>query len=429
MKSRHPASRCAGRHVRILTDVPADQPLTYIARWQRLLHRIASHPDSMPQSLLQQIAATTGITVGNLRVSLALSLEGLSRPLCGAADFSTIPPRVGPGARPKIAIIGAGNIPGVPLAPAILLAACGCPVVIKPSRDEPYFMPWILAAFAREYPDCPSGMTCVPVRRSAEPGSRELSDLLQQTEKILVFGHNETIAALQTEYPGRVIGFGHKFSVAYVETAAYTPEIGAALARDVVLYNQQGCLSAQTIFLRTADAEGWAQQFAHQMCKVLVRQLADPPGAGGSPPTGRSAVAQRSDRMRLHALLEECVLRGVPFWRCTVQLPAEGVGDFSPLVLLIRRPADWRPDWMVGHCCVQVVAVSQPEDMFALLAPFQHALQGLALHTDRGGYDELAARARQVGFSYICPPGRLQAPPLDWPNGGIALPQAVWGES
>ncbi|MDF1714993.1 MAG: acyl-CoA reductase [Akkermansiaceae bacterium] len=72
----------------------------------------------------------------------------------------------------------------------------------------------------------------------------------------MVYGSDETIRHFQQLCPLEIpfVGHGHRLSIAIIDDP--TPEAARLAARDIGLFNQQGCLSLQTIFLNDPRAFG-----------------------------------------------------------------------------------------------------------------------------------------------------------------------------
>lgn len=357
--------------------------------WQRLLGEVAR--DGLPQAVLEKLAAQTGLPASNLQAGLRVSLMGLARSVeVDVARFSQ-----NAGLR-KIVILAAGNVPAIALAPAILLTSIGWPVVVKQSKHEQLVLPYLCELFLEKYPDLPDLIQPLYF----DQNSSDFHALLEQADHILAFGSDQTIADLRQQHPAKVTGFGHKISFSYVDELNAEPAIFTGLARDVVLYNQQGCLSAQAIFVRGQidEVAGWAETFA-QNVKDMAAEL------------GASCLTTAA-RMRRNAQIEALILRDVrhfigPRGTCVAVVPQFSLSEVS------------------GDCFVQVIAVADAQQALQQLQCAQKYWQAIAISAQSGVRAGLQRLFEQAGFSYVCAPGELQAPPLDWPNGGVRLPDDV----
>lgn len=94
----------------------------------------------------------------------------------------------------------------------------------------------------------------------------------------------------------------------------------------------------------------------------------------------------------------------------------------------VVREADaaWRPAPLERF--LRVHPLADAGELDRALAPLAAHLAGVALAGwgDRTG--AVARRLIELGASRVCAPGRLQTPPLDWPQDGgpLLIPLARW---
>ncbi len=360
-------------------------PESYLDRWQGLWQRLAQEPPE--PSLLSGMAQAGAMSKADLSAGLRVILTGLSH---GRPDFSGIKVPC----RRRVAIVAAGNIPGVAVAPAVALAAAGCPVVVKLSRSEPYFLPWLLEKWQESYAE-PAGIVAHPW--PADSPATEA--LLSSAETILAFGNDFTVWDIRDTYRRKqVFGFGQKFSIAWAGSSEPSPEQLRALAHDVALFRQNGCLSVQVVFVHGGKQEalGFARQFAPVLDDV-ARQFALP-GAG----------------LHSRQIQDELDLLGVHWAR-----------ECRPHASCVIMPEKFQHEFMRGGCVVQVVPAQNIADTIAQIGSYWPALQGVSLVWPEAGCREQQELWNQQGVGYVRCAGQMQAPPLDWANGGIELPRAV----
>jgi len=87
----------------------------------------------------------------------------------------------------------------------------------------------------------------------------------ERAAPLVVFGADETVTALTTASDAAV-GFGHRFSVAFVDGTCLEAAAEAA-AGDIVAWDQAGCLSPGTVFV----AGGAVRAFAERLAAALAR--------------------------------------------------------------------------------------------------------------------------------------------------------------
>ncbi len=102
----------------------------------------------------------------------------------------------------------------------------------------------------------------LPVTWSTE---RSLPDV----DAVLAFGTDESIAEVQDAYTGStVVGYGHKFSLAFVSG---NPETAArSLAMDLVRYDGRGCMAPAAVFC-SGDCDAFAAALADALQEAEAR--------------------------------------------------------------------------------------------------------------------------------------------------------------
>jgi hypothetical protein len=282
-----------------------------------------------------------------------------------------------PDAPPLIAHVLASNVPALALpaiAHAILL---GSAVVVKSGRADPVSAP----AFARALAAVDAALGATVVTAEWPGGTTALDDVLLGAAPVLVLtGADDTVAALAPRAPGRVVTHGTRFSVALATDAADVD----ALAEDVVLYEQRGCLSPHAVWVR-----GDARRFAVRLRDALMRAATRLP-----PPPARP-----EERAAVRAFLDEATWSG-----------AEVEAGSWGAVLLRDLPA-FRPT--CGRRTVQVAPIDDPDTLAGRLPAGRIECLGVAMH------GRVPPGLHAAGVSRVCPLGRMQRPPLSWPRGGL----------
>jgi hypothetical protein len=80
-----------------------------------------------------------------------------------------------------------------------------------------------------------------------------------------------------------------------------------------------------------------------------------------------------------------------------------------------------------GYRTVFVSALDRADGLGERLGPATGRLEAFALGAPSDAREGLEAKLRLLGVSYICEPGRMQSPPLDWPHGGAAFLRLLQG--
>jgi hypothetical protein len=280
-------------------------------------------------------------------------------------------------------------------------------VLARTSSHDPVTARIFAAALAAEDAELAAALELISFPSDDDEAMHELL----AAPCVVSFGSDETVAAVGARLgpAQRFVRHGHRLSVAVLGEAALEGEAladaAAALALDVALWDQQGCLSPVALYVLGVE----------RVPDALVSALGDaftaaaarwPRGRTQPLATARFAVERDTAELRAAAGADVRVARGREF-----ALVAEPDAAFrgSPLHRFLRvHPAPGTPH------------------LLAALAP-------LGPHLAAVGVAGLGALAVQLepelvalGAARICPLGVLQAPPLDWchDQAGVLLPLA-----
>ncbi|HXM18589.1 MAG TPA: acyl-CoA reductase [Candidatus Tumulicola sp.] len=167
-------------------------------------------------------------------------------------------------------VILPGNIIGPAVSSAFCAALAGSPVILKAASDERHLAPIVSAQL-----DGVAGAVSAQHWRGGE--TEPEAEALDQVERVIAFGSDETLDALRSRIKARLksgiphfVPYGDSYSVGYVNAGAELNEAAAAAARDVCLFDQRGCMSPQTVYVR-GDA-GRATLFARALAAALERE-------------------------------------------------------------------------------------------------------------------------------------------------------------
>jgi hypothetical protein len=286
-----------------------------------------------------------------------------------------------------VAHVVASNVPALAL-PAIAHAClAGAAVLVKSGRDDRLSAPAFQRALAAVDPAL--GATVVP---AYWPGGDPAHDaVLRRADVVVVTGGEAAVAAFAGRSLRAVVTHGPRFGVALVgrEALADAGRVADAIALDVALHDQRGCLSPHVIYVETGGPlapRAFAEGLAAALDAVAARL-----------PPGPLDVAERA-RARLAAaeadwLPDALVLAGAG--GCVVYAPT--------------APAAPTP----GRRTVRVHPLARLVDAPPLLPDGAVECVGVA------GVDPapLVAALRARGVSRVCPVGRMQCPPVSWPRG------------
>jgi hypothetical protein len=285
--------------------------------------------------------------------------------------------------------------------------AARVPILLKPPAAAPAFARLLVASVARAAPALAPSVALLDV-----PGGDPALDAAVRTAPAcLVHGSDATVAAVLAARDGLPTFPGaHRESVAIAFREARVPgrlpALARALARDVAIYDQSGCLSPVAVLVEDPEAPrpgAPSRDLAARLFDALLAQARRwPPGA----PTLPDAAAIR-------AFAEESRLVA----RASGGRLFPDRGPVPPV--LSCAPGPLRPG--PGFRSVQVVPFATPGDLAAALAPLAGRLQGVAIAGPRARWTAFLAAHPAFRPAWTTTPGRLQRPPADWPENGIVL--------
>jgi hypothetical protein len=239
------------------------------------------------------------------------------------------------------------------------------------------------------------------------PGGASLvqeREFCESADLVLAYGSDRTIASLHALCPSDtpLIGYGHRVSFGLVCEGFDHDDTAQGLATDILLYDQGGCLSPQTIFVMGASQS--QDVFAARLASALTENVPNYPLPNRDP-----LAAMRVREARVLARME----------------PETRLWEDSNLrwTVISRPETAFVPSPTHGVVSVQRLPHGLSDLPVALL-PVRQYLQGCAV----AGPDDLREDLiRDFAISYVCLPGRLQAPPLNWPQDNIPPLRSLMG--
>jgi len=235
----------------------------------------------------------------------------------------------------------------------------------------------------------PDLAACVHLDRWPGGTTERDAALCAGVDLVMAHGSDATMRALRAlcPPPTRFIGYGHRVSFGLVTRGGAGMGAAIGLSRDVLLYDQGGCLSPQTIFVEGDWEDTLA--FATMMAGVIRVTAARYPLPVRAE-AAAMAVREARDLARMgegNRVWEDRALR----W-----------------TIVARRQSTFTPSPTFGVVSVQPLA--SLEDLPEALMPVAGHLQGCAVAGEAKDY--------LPGVSHLCAPGELQAPPLSWRQDG-----------
>lgn len=225
--------------------------------------------------------------------------------------------------------------------------------------------------------------------------SEELPDAwLAEADAVIVFGSDQTIDRIHARVrPEQIfVPHGHKVSIALVlDDPIFASAVPAA--RDVSVFDQQGCLSPIIIYVRESEeltVEAYAGHLAETMGAYAKRHPPEP--------------LTLSEANAIHAIREATTFRA-----------ANG----EPLKLHTSTDTTWtviadRSAGIPESPLNRVIHVKPFQDSSAV-EPLRAHLSTVGIWPNDSEGAEIAAR---LGALRICPIGKMQQPPLTWHHDG-----------
>jgi hypothetical protein len=231
--------------------------------------------------------------------------------------------------------------------------------------------------------------------------------LFEQADCVTATGGDEALADIQRRLPFRTrfLGYGHRVSFAYIAKDAITAwnakTIAERAARDVVAWNQLGCLSPHVIYLQEGGALT-AEKFAELLADMLGQYEATEP-RGELPAETAAAIASRRSFYEVRAAhapdTRQWCSRNSTAW--TVVYEADPRFQLS--------------------CLNRFVYVKGARDLTDVLQntdAFRGKISTVGLAVPDKEMQELAIQLARWGASRVCPLGQMQNPPLTWRHDG-----------
>jgi Acyl-CoA reductase (LuxC) len=298
--------------------------------------------------------------------------------------------------------IMAGNVPGAGLHEVSMALMAGAALIIKTASTEPVFFAGFLDTLGVTDGEVASRVALFNWERGRADLRKALVD---NCDYLVAFGDDATLASLAGP---RLFGFGSRLSGALVtREALHSPDIEAlagAIARDVTLFEQQGCLSPHHVFVED-PTKSLARRFSAQLAAGLERLAARFPPPARLAPDAAVQIRHARDAARWRRLGGE----DIELW--------QGVG--LGWTVIYEGPASFRVS--PGYRTVYVTPINDLEEFEARLLPAAGHVEALAVTDPARRTEAIRDSLKRLGVSYLCAPGEMQSPPLEWRHGDGAL--------
>jgi Acyl-CoA reductase (LuxC) len=294
----------------------------------------------------------------------------------------------------RVCIVSSRTTIGVAIVPAVFALCAKCEVLVKDREDH------LVAAFFATLADELTEFRAA-ARAQAWSGEHDAFDLTR-FDAVVAFGSDATLAQIGSGLPPtmRFIPYAARASAGYVarETLASQTEarrIADAAARDLVLYDTEGCLSLHALFVERGGLVS-----AEQFSLVLAAAIEDAARAFPLGPRSPEVAAQLAHARDL-AAFRACGRHNVY------------TDERSTYLAVLDPPVDSPPAFLPRALAIH--SVDAPAEAAAYLDRHGIALEALAVAGRRSDLLDLSLR---VGAARVTPFGALQAPPLGAYHGG-----------
>ncbi len=214
----------------------------------------------------------------------------------------------------RVVVVLSSNVFTASLRAIALAKAAAAKVIVKPSRREPMFVR-LLAEYASD-PD-------VEIVKEIDIRSIEHGELH-------AYGSDATLQTIAAQVPNGAVlrAHGTGFGVACIDATAPLDEAAEALSRDVVLFDQSGCLSPRIAFV-VGDSER-AEAFGRSVYEALNGWATRVPRGAVDEQT-LMEVRGYADSMRMVGAVLEAKDHVVAIWDRVRLPPAARVVHIVPL--------------------------------------------------------------------------------------------------
>ncbi len=214
------------------------------------------------------------------------------------------------------------------------------------------------------------------------------------SDAVLVYGSDATVENIRALTPRdkRFVGYGHRFSIGVVGTGADYAAAARGTALDMLIFDQQGCLSPQIIFVEGESDD--AARFAAALRQELNRVR------GQFPARSAATVAKlREASMMARFQPGAAVSHDLDFAWLVATAPSIAAPSFGLPGYIAVAP--------IGGCASPAGWLKEQS--------LSERLQGVS-YVAGANDDNSALRAAvyDLGASYVCSPGWLQRPPFSW---------------
>lgn len=296
----------------------------------------------------------------------------------------------------RVCIIASRTTIGVALLPAVYALCAKCDVAVRDREDQLIFE--FFNTLAQEHPAFQAAATTLQWDAlAARP------PFFRDADALVVFGKNETLRTLRdgTRPHVRFIGYGSRATAGYVTRESLTSraqagDLARRAARDVALYETEGCLSLHVLFVESAGAlspQEFSTLFSEAMEQATLHFPAGP----------RNEMAHlKVDMHRRLASFRGATGKGLM------------LSDETATYCVVFDPPDDEPPPFLPRT-IGLHPVQSPAQALSYLCRHDIPLEGFAMSSRR---EDVVAMAIEAGAVRLTSFGELQSPPPGGGHGG-----------
>jgi hypothetical protein len=291
-----------------------------------------------------------------------------------------------------------GNIPGLGAVAAHLSLAIRAAAILKMAAGDPLSAALWAQTIAEADPELGD---CLAVTYWAGGDPIEAT-VFEAADLVVASGSDRAIAAIAAHAHRRFHGYGHRISFAAIgkeclADAGCAAVLAHSLARDITLWDQQGCLSPQICYVEDAGVVP-PLDFAAMLAAALARD----------------AIELQPRRLTLDEQTAVLRFRQEAEWSADATLLASD--NSTAWSIAVERTMVVRPTCL--NRCIRLQVVSRLEDIAPMVAERRGILEAVGLAVGDSRRQALARLLGEAGVHRVCPIGKMQEPPLTWCQGG-----------
>jgi acyl-CoA reductase-like NAD-dependent aldehyde dehydrogenase len=293
----------------------------------------------------------------------------------------------------RVCVISSRTTIGVAIVPAIFALCAKCAVLVKDRED--HLVSAFFATLAEMHAELGDAVAARPWRGESDAVNLDAFD------SIVSFGNDRTLAAISAslQFPTRLIAYPSKISAGYLSRSSLARQRDAdaaacGAARDMLLYDGQGCLSLHVLFVERG-AEVSPTRFCETLSDAIEDAAREFPAVASAESSARRATAR--DMASLRSDRDQRIFTDTR----------------SSYLVVLDPPLDQPP--LLLPRALSVYSVADPREAVAYIERHRIPLEALAVAESNANLRNVAAG---LGASRMTLLGSLQEPPLGEFHGG-----------